>query len=347
MAVRLSSFGSFVKSANSWVSSICPRFVDSATQLMVNTRVFFTNSNQGNHFVGIDLNDAGILDFRSHGTRVSGLIVTPTYGVAKDAKLSAVKVSDLKPAQDEPPYEPQINVYPLLTAALDGADWILSTDYDPEGDLAVANFSVIFRTDLTEQEFDARVDGYEGADYQDYLNALEPFEDAIEDMLQAGIVIIAAAGNRGAESFSNWLPHRVDGVISVGGTTSDDIIWHNSNWGTHVTLFAPAADVATTNYTTFGHPPEVTVSGTSGAAPHVAAVAATLLQQFPGASPNEVRQKILATATAGKLSDATQGYQSEPPPEALPNLLLFRSLALVVSIPYVGRMGEQRYPCIG
>ncbi len=250
---------------------------------------------------------------------MGGLTVTPTYGVAKDAKLSAIKIRDL---EDVPDPEPRITVPPLLTAALDGANWILNEDYDEETDLAVANFSVSLTTNFTEEEFEAFWGDYPGADYQEYLDSILPFEAAIENMLQAGIVIVAAAGNRGAESYDHRLPQRVSGVITVGASTSDDVIWQNSNWGNHVTLFAPGANVMTT----MKGGGDVGPSGTSGAAPHVAGVAATFLQQYPSASPSEITQKILEAATAGKLSDATEGFENEPPPQAVPNKLLFRSL---------------------
>jgi aqualysin 1 len=60
------------------------------------------------------------------------------------------------------------------------------------------------------------------------------------------------------------------------------------------------------------------LSGTSMATPHVAGVAARILQSNPGASPATVRNEIVNTATLNHLSGIPSGAA---------NRLLFRSSA--------------------
>lgn len=113
-------------------------------------------------------------------------------------------------------------------------------------------------------------------------------------------LIVAAAGNEGEEitpnseknggkanDYSNW--------IVVGNSTSTDTRANTSNYSAvYVDIFAPGREI--TGIEKDGLTTTV-MSGTSMAAPHVAAAAALLLSYAPDLTPSEVRQWIIDTAT--------------------------------------------------
>lgn len=106
-----------------------------------------------------------------------------------------------------------------------------------------------------------------------YLDqASQTVGDAVQRALDAGIVVVAAAGNEGGRvSFPATYP----GVIAVAGAGADGALLANSNSGPEVAVAAYGGGVTSTTlrgeFGTYG-------TGTSFAAPMVAATAAHLLQ---------------------------------------------------------------------
>lgn len=142
-----------------------------------------------------------------------------------------------------------------------------------------------------------------------------PFDQALNDATQravdAGIVVVTAAGNSAVDGCSNS-PGGTPSAINVGASTSQDVMAPFSNFGSCVDLFAPGTVVYsafTTTDNTYG-----AASGTSMAAPHVAGAAALYLQAHPTASPAEVTAALLSGATANVLNNLGAGS---------PNRLLF------------------------
>jgi Subtilisin-like serine proteases len=120
-----------------------------------------------------------------------------------------------------------------------------------------------------------------------------------EYALEAGVVPVAAVGNRGrADSVS--YPAAYDEFIGVSATTINNEIAGFSSRGGGVDLAAPGADICAPGLDGYE-----TNSGTSMAAPHVAgAVAHTLAD---GVAPTEVRDRLRETAEDIGFSGSEQG----------------------------------------
>lgn len=133
-------------------------------------------------------------------------------------------------------------------------------------------------------------------------NAPTALVNAIGQLLAAGCVVVAAAGNSNGDPnpvnrFVN-VPGSIRGVIAVAATNQNNQIAPFSSRGgacNPVTVSAPGVSINST-----AHAPVNTyrvLSGTSMACPAVAGAAALLKQRFPGISPANARIKLMSTAT--------------------------------------------------
>lgn len=104
-----------------------------------------------------------------------------------------------------------------------------------------------------------------------------------------GIVIVAATGNEGGRVS---YPAAYPTVIAVGATGANNQPLYNSNFGPELNLMAPGRNIYTTKMGgRYG-----AISGTSAAAPQVAAAAAMILARHPQLSPLDVRQLLYQSA---------------------------------------------------
>jgi subtilisin family serine protease len=140
-------------------------------------------------------------------------------------------------------------------------------------------------------------------------------DTAVRNSIAAGVTYAIAAGNSNTNA-SNSSPARVGEAITVGSSTSTDARSSFSNYGSVVDVFAPGSSILSAWYTS--NTATRTLSGTSMAAPHVAGVAARILQGSPGSSPAAVQSTIVSTATTGRLTGLPTGTA---------NRLLFRDPA--------------------
>ena len=99
-----------------------------------------------------------------------------------------------------------------------------------------------------------------------------PHAEVVRYALARGVILVAASGNSGQEE--RYYPAAHDGVIAVGAVDGDGQPCPFSTRGAHVALCAPGHDIWTCGLDGYDR-----VSGTSFAAPFVAAVCALLVAE--------------------------------------------------------------------
>ncbi|MDP5227428.1 MULTISPECIES: S8 family serine peptidase [Arthrobacter] len=110
---------------------------------------------------------------------------------------------------------------------------------------------------------------------------------------QKDVVIVAAAGNRAGGNVQVGAPATIPGVVTVAGLDRNNVASQDSSsQGISIAVAAPAEDLE-------GALPGglyATWSGTSGAAPIVAGVAALIRSKYPDMSAKQVINRIVSTA---------------------------------------------------
>ena len=110
-----------------------------------------------------------------------------------------------------------------------------------------------------------------------------------------GVVVVAAAGNEREKGSPTSYPAADEGVIGVAATDSADKVAYYSNAGGYVDVAAPGSGILSTYPAALGMS-YASMSGTSMASPHVAAVAALLKAAKPALSPDQVQAALQGTA---------------------------------------------------
>lgn len=218
------------------------------------------------------VNPADTLDQAGHGTAVSSLVVGAMDGVAKDATIVPIRVLDCDGGG-------------RTSDVISAVDWII-TQHASLGGPAVVNMS--FGARASDADLDL----------------------ATQALLDAGITVVAAAGNENADACLTS-PGRVLGAITAAAVTSAlaEPVWpdgqghtYSTNYGTCVDLYAPGARVIVADWRTAAG--GAYADGTSFSAPLIAGAAAQVLADHPTWSPAQVSADLSDRATYGVINGA-------------------------------------------
>jgi len=121
----------------------------------------------------------------------------------------------------------------------------------------------------------------------------QALHQAIVDASNAGILMIAAAGNRGSGAETEMYPALYPEVVSVGATTPSNVRANLSSTGNELDIMAPGVDI----YSTFIGGGYTYMSGTSMAVPYVTGAAAVLWSAYPDDDSLSIMNRIYASAT--------------------------------------------------
>ncbi|MFE0257199.1 type VII secretion-associated serine protease mycosin [Streptomyces sp. NPDC059010] len=198
-------------------------------------------------------------DIEGHGTRVAGIIAarplkgTGFVGIAKDAKILSLRYTGGQ--------EKQGNAGTMADAIR----------YAVAQDAKIINIS----SDTQNKKDDPTLAA------------------AVADAVKAGALIVAAAGNDGADGkLANTYPAAYDGVLAVAASDRNDERAVFSQSGNFVDVAAPGVSMVST----VPLDGQCTADGTSFAAPYVAGVAALLKQKYPEWTAAQIATRIEETA---------------------------------------------------
>ena len=153
----------------------------------------------------------------------------------------------------------------------------------------------------------------------------DPMSQAVDSATAAGVAVVIAAGNSGPSERSIGSPGTARSAITVGASDKSDAMAGFSSRGPVVwpggailkpDIVAPGVAICSTRWGTAwpGHDcidsNHSSLSGTSMATPHVAGVAALLLQLHPLWTPAQVKTALRDTALDLAQPATTQGYRS-------------------------------------
>ena len=249
-------------------------------------------------------------DDDGHGTHVAGTVAarqgnnTGVVGVAPLAQLYCVKVLDGNGnGTDE--------------TVLSGLDWVLAQADAVSPAIKVVNMSLGRPREADDNDPN------------------HPMRVAIQSLIEAGITVVAAAGNDPLVDVAARVPASHPGVISVASTTAKDgtnqcrqlsgviradTASHFTTDGASVTVSAPGEDQENVSrgclissvgiLSTRMGGGTIRMSGTSMASPHVAGIAARHYQVTPSITPSEVECKVRRASRVGvaPLNSPTSSY---------------------------------------
>lgn len=123
--------------------------------------------------------------------------------------------------------------------------------------------------------------------------------DVLEDVIDAGVVVVAAMGNEYEAGNPVEYPAAIPRVCAVGASDERDKRASFSNTGRHIDLVAPGVDILSTTPTyryDDGERNYDSWDGTSMATPHVAGTAALILAKQAGWKPAQVISRLKSSA---------------------------------------------------
>jgi len=221
------------------------------------------------------LNPNDTFDTDGHGTHCAGTIGSRRFGVAKNVKLIAVKVTT-----------PMMDGDPGIAAA----DAIRGFEYVWDQAITHGRASVV-NLSLGAHAGALPVHGEEN-----------PMDDAIHNLIAVGVHVVAAAGNDNVDVLFD-IPGRFPAPITVAASNILDSRWPGSNWGANVDIFAPGVDITSTGIV--DHMAQMVMTGTSMACPHVSGLVAYLIGLNGNVLPDIMKETIRQSALQAPLGDET------------------------------------------
>ena len=163
----------------------------------------------GRAVVGYDAVTAGgsAADCNGHGTHVAGTVGSNTWGVAKAARMVAVRVLDCGGTGGG-------------SALLAGMDYVVRQKQGSPSTPMVVNMSLTGSASST-------------------------FDNAVQNMINAGVTAVVAAGNASTDA-CGVSPSRLASAITVGASDAGDNAASFSNYGGCVDLSAPGVNITST-----------------------------------------------------------------------------------------------------
>ncbi|MDX8343168.1 S8 family peptidase [Rossellomorea sp. YZS02] len=142
-------------------------------------------------------------------------------------------------------------------------------------------------------------------------------KDAVKQATDAGIIVVASAGNDGADMVN--YPAAFENVISVGATNDKNELAEFSTYGKSVDVVAPGEQIYSPVFDYDKTSSFAKLSGTSMSAPMVTGVVSLLLSKYPKLSPYQVNYILTQTTKdlGEKGYDTTYGYGMIDPVKVL------------------------------
>lgn len=198
-----------------------------------------------------------------HGTHVASVLAGNTTGIAPGMTLITALALPKGSGTTE--------------QVLSAMEWVLDPDQDPDTDDGAQVVNMSF--------------GCYGTS--------EVFRDAVNNMIEAGVLPVGAIGNYGSDTTIS--PGNVPGSIGVGALDENDDAAYFSGGGEvcweDTCVMKPNVSAPGVNIPGIGIDGEYqTLSGTSFAAPHIAAAAALMLEYHPGLTPAQMNAFLSNTA---------------------------------------------------
>lgn len=265
-------------------------------------RIGNSNCRSSNKALAPCYNDYSELVAASHGTSVASIVAGRNIGVAPDADVVSIRVMNERGLATTRTYLDGLNAIikhawtpgtpRFHTAVVNISGWVLERLSSNSSD-AVVPYAAI------EQKMKEMIDGVDANGAPDPSGKHFLF-------VVAGNNVDGGCGRSGVvDRFPAILGREIDGIITVGGMTSQNEPWAGACRG-GIEVMAPAQQIFSATITAPDHyrgrKPNLR-SGTSFAAPIISGIAARMLAERPDLTPQQLEMWITSTPSRTNTAD--------------------------------------------